>query len=271
MHLTAHEPVTATLLAAWGRPSREVSEPGPTLAIPPRPTSCHVQAGKWYQEGGMPLPTRSGLAKDYLRSRTFQTLIPPHEDPLRSSPQKGQNNCSLTSTILTAMLGWPALDGIPKAPSQPRPLWKGPRLWNSLPGSNRKNGGQPDKRERSKNGERRLPNRTSACGGWAGLRKLRTQCTQFMDDNAGHRAQGYFWRYWTLWESAESYGCHHQKNAHLHIIARGPLMSLGQCFPNLLNDKNHPDADLQFTVPNSLPKVLCQQVRGRGSFFVFVF
>ena len=63
-------------------------------------------------------------------------------------------------------------------------------------------------------------------------------------------------------------------------------MSLGQCFPNLLNDKNHQkikinkkfkkkknhqDADLQFTVPNSLPEVLSQQVRGRGSFFFFFF
>lgn len=158
----------------------------------PPPATYRQESGT--KKGECPCPPALDWQRIILEVALSRPLSPPHEDPLRSSPQKGQNNCSLTFTILTAMLGWPALDGIPRAPSQPRPLWKGPRLWNSLPGSKRKNGGQPDKRERSKNGERRLPNRTSAWGGWVGLRKLRTQCTQFMGDNAGHRAQGYFWR-----------------------------------------------------------------------------
>lgn len=82
-------------------------------------------------------------------------------------------------------------------------------------------------------------------------------------DRAEDRAQGCFWRYWPLWESAESYGCYHLKNAHLHTISRGPLMSLGQCPANLPNDRNHLDAYLQFTLPNRLPKVAVQQARGK--------
>lgn len=80
MHLIGHEPVTATLLGTWGRR---------TLTLLPYSTFCLIQAGKWHQEGEIPLPTYSRLAKGYLRSPTsgpYPTILRPTElQPLKGS------------------------------------------------------------------------------------------------------------------------------------------------------------------------------------------
>ena len=111
MHLICHEPVTVTLLGAWGRRS------GVHLALTllPYSTFCLIQAGKWYQEGEIPLPTCSRLAKGYLRSPTlgpYPTILRPTE----AQPLEGSEYCSSDHHHSHA----------PKAPSRPCPLWKGP-------------------------------------------------------------------------------------------------------------------------------------------------
>lgn len=184
--------------------------------------------------------------------------MPPRKDPLRFKLPEGSNIWALTSATLIALLGLPALNGICKVAFQPCPLRKGPGLeilflphfflilrrqqqqrwdsqWKKKKGAKREKGGFQTEHLHVEDywagqGLQRLFNSTQ---GKTEVPKHTVHCY-----NARHGPQCSTSLY--IFGDTESFenllkamDPIHEKNAHLHIISRAPLMLLGQCFPQL--------------------------------------